>query len=407
MIYLIPLLVAFSYQFNFCKPNFNLEPQPDGYSLIHSIIIFKHGHHAPIDKIPEKEIIWNCSSDNYLFPGGNPLNDDLVFTPQFKIKPIPEQSFLLGSCRAGELLEEGISQIVNLADFLKQKVYSSFFPSKFNRRFISFRSTYTNRCMASIQVLAHHLFPGIDPIDVFVANEELESLIPNTYLCPTLNSIYESVNQKNTTFMKKLSEYHKKLKKIKDESQITAVPHWLRMAEYLSTLKCSNISYPGTFTDNFLQQSSNILLDFFNEVTNYSTNPNGIKYCSGILFSEIYLGMRDFLSGRTDTKVIFICGHTLTFISLMSSLNLTLEWIPCASYLSFDLLVKNESNKLNSQMIVLVHLNGRKVAQFDFKEFEKKALELRPTEKECNITYPFIEKDKKSQSTKFLLMSFS
>ena len=197
------------------------------------------------------------------------------------------------------------------------------------------------------------------------------------------------------------------MEKIKKESQITAVPHWVRMTEYLSTLKCSNVNYPGTFNDDFLKKSSDLFLNFFNESMNYHSNPNGTKYGSGVLFSEIYLGMRDFLSGRTDTKVIFICGHTITFISLLSALNLNLEWLPSASYMSFDLLAKNDQKVINSPMIVRVSLNGKTIAQYDFKEFEKKALNLRPTEKECNITYPFMEKDKKSQATKFLFMLFS
>lgn len=398
-------LLIFTIQFDFCNPHYETDRIPDGYSFIHSIIIFKHGHHAPIDKIPEKEIIWNCSSDNYLFPGGNPLNDNLEFVPQFKIKPIPEQSFLLGSCRAGEILEEGKSQIIKLANFLKQQVYKNFLPSEFNRRLISFRSTYTNRCMASIQILAHQLFPGSDPIDVFVANEELESLIPNTYICPSLNTIFESTSKENTTFSKELSKYKKQLEQIKKESQITAVPHWARMAEYLSTLKCSNISYPGTFSDDFLKKSSEILLNFFNESIKNSKNLNGTRFGSGILFSEIYLGMRDFLTGRTDTKVTFMCGHTLTFVSLLSALNLNLEWAPSASYMAFDLLGKN--GDLNSPLIVRVSFNGKTIVKLDFKDFERKALKLRPTEKECNITYPFMEKDKKSKATKFLFMSFS
>ncbi|OHT00604.1 hypothetical protein TRFO_32722 [Tritrichomonas foetus] len=397
MILFFLFLSSFAHQFDFCNSEYEADPIPEGYNLIHTTIIFKHGHHAPVDKIPEAEVTWNCTSDNWLFPGGNALNDELQFSKKFRIKPISYQSFLLGNCRAGELLETGMKQMSKLAEFLK-KTYSNIIPDHFKKRALSFRSTYTNRCLTCIQILAHHLFPGDEPIDVFVANEELESLVPNSYLCPSLGALYDEQTNKNSSFSKHLKQYDDQLSLIKNESNFSAVPHWVRMAEYLVTTKCANISYPGAFNDKFLNESADLLMTFFNHSIN---NDNGKKYASGILMSEIYLGMRDYLSGKSDTQFVLICGHTLTFTSLLSALNKTLTWQSYGAYMAFDLLQKND------ELLIRTVLNGKTIANFMFSDFENIVMNLRPTEEECKIKYPFMEKDKKSLATKFLAMSFS
>lgn len=399
----ILFLFIISFKFDYCTPNYFYQPLNNDYEYLYSTIIFKHGISAPVDKIPGHEFVWNCTSDNWLFPGGDPLNDELQFSKHFRLKPIENQSFLLGNCRAGELLDLGINQIKNLATFLK-KIYANFIPISFNRRILSFRSSYTNRCMSSIQILAQNLFPNKKPIDVFVANEELDSIVPNPYLCPALSLIYDSINQKNPNFSIYLSSYNKHLNQIQNDSKMMAVPHWMRMTEYLTNTKCAKFPYPGTFSDSFLNESTHLFLHFFKNSLN---SFDGLKYGTGILISEIFLGMRDYLAGRSDSQLTFISGHTLTFISIFSALNLSFEWPPYASFISFDLLLKKNSVLSTENLMLRVLYNGKIIKEMAFSEFEKWALKIRPTEEECNIKYPFIEKDKKSRSTKYLSMSFS
>jgi hypothetical protein len=183
----------------FCSVHYRSDPFPAGFSLVHTTIVLKHGLRAPLDKIPGTDVAWNCSGPTWLYPGGDPLNDELRVAHQFEIRPISNQTFLKGNCRAGELLPEGIRQIRELSDHIAT-VYSSILPRHHAKRSISFRSTYTNRCLASLQVLSDSLLSGSDPVDVFVANEELESLVPNSFLCPALDSRIQQILSENSTF---------------------------------------------------------------------------------------------------------------------------------------------------------------------------------------------------------------
>ena len=400
---LLFLLFFFTKQYNFCNVTYSKYKIEDGYQLIHSTIIFKHGLHAPNDKIFEAEIVWNCSSQNWIYPGGNSRSADIPFHKQFRINPISEQSFLIGTCRAGEILETGYHQMIKFAKFIKE-TYQSLLPKNYNPRLLSFRSSYTGRCMSCIQILTNYLYPDEftdsfkNPIDVFVADEELETLVPNNYVCPSIGIIYDNQFKENSSFSLQLNLHNKKLKHILKKSNFSAAPQWIRMPEYLSTLKCSNIPYPGEFNDKFLKNSTKLFLDFFN---NSLSSENGRKYGTGLLISDIYIGMRDYLSGRSDSQIIFICGHTLSFISLFSAFQLNLTWPPYGSYFSFDLLQKNED------IIINIVFNGKILTTMGFKEFEQFAKDIRPNEDECQFQFPYIEKDKKSYSGKFLSMMFS
>ncbi|KAH0791704.1 acid phosphatase [Histomonas meleagridis] len=355
---------------------------------------------APIDKIPGHDIPWNCTGEEWLYPGGNSLNDEHKFKNQFIIKTIPHQSFLRGTCRAGELLNQGIEQMNNLGDYL-QSNYKSLLSTLDSRRSFSFRSTYTNRCLASIQTVAQKLLPGEDPVDVFVANEELESLVPNSYLCPKLGSLYRDVQTPNSTFSKKMKIFNNHLNHIKNISNITVVPHWSRIGELLITRHCANQHLPGKFTNEFMAESANLLVDFYMGVMNLT---KGRSFSSGLLLSDIYLDMRDYLSGAKKSQFTLICGHTLTIVSLLASLNETVTFPEFGKFVAFEVLEKNENP--NSHLVRIL-LNGEVLKTMEFKEFEKMVLQMRPKEEECGIRYPFLEKDKGDPGIKLLHYAFS
>lgn len=375
-----------------CSVEYKYDEIPTGYKLVHSTFVFKHGMRAPVDKIPGHETEWKCSSDNWLFPGGNSLNDELGFIHQFRIKPIEDQSFLKGSCRAGELLEEGFQQMKTLAAFLS-KNYNSVLPSKFEKRRMSFRSTYTNRCLASLQALISTLFQGTEPIDVFVSNEELESLVPNSYICPAFEDIMNGVLKGN--FSSRLAAFTTTLETIKTQQNITATPHWMRMGELLVTHKCGKMPLPG-FDNDITKDSMNILIDFYKDALS-----TGKRLGSGVLLSEIYIAMRDYLSGGSDSSAVFVSGHTLTIMSLMAALDIELAWPPFGSMFAFEVLEKQD------QFFVRVMLNGKSMKVMPLDDFRDKAMKMRPTEEECRAVYPFLEKNKKSMGIKMLQMSFS
>jgi len=381
----------------FCSPKYISSHPPKGYNILHASILFKHGLRAPIDKIPGHEAIWNCTGDNWLFPGGHALNEDVMFLHQFKINPIPKQSFLKGNCRAGELIDEGIRQIKEISLQIS-KNYPSLLPESFSKRHFNFRSTYTNRCLASIQILMHYLYPGSDPIDVFVSNEELETLIPNPYICPELSTVMQSIIADNTTFGKTLADFSAKLQQHMATKNITAIPHWMRLGELLSTHHCAELGLPGGFEDDILDESLKILSDFYDRIIK---DVNGRKYAIGLLLSDLYLGMRDHISGVSDSKINIFCGHSLSIMSLLNFFNVSSGFPSFGSYISFELL-----SKLDQHFVRLTY-NGEQLSIMSFEDFQYMVLSNRPKERECKIQYPYIEKDKKNPGTKFLQMSFS
>lgn len=375
---------------------------PHGYHIIHSTVVFKHGLRAPIDKIPGNEIPWNCTGGEWLYPGGSGLSDEVRFKSQFIIKQIERQSFLKGNCKAGELLNEGIEQMKDLGKHLARTYRVLVDESKkYGNNIFSFRSTYNNRCLASMQIVAQQLLKNDKQIDVFVANEELESLVPNSYSCPKLGILYNQTFEKNSSFYNDKMKYEKHLDEIKNISGITVVPHWSRIGEYLVTRKCAHINLPGKFNESFMNESVNLLVNFYKNVMKLE---KGKSFASGLLLSEIYLGMRDFLAGSSRSKINLICGHTLTLVSILSSLNLTVKYKPYGSYIAFELYEKDD--KAN-KFIVRVLVDGKLMITIDFDEFKKKVMNLRPSEEECQIRYPYLEKDKKDPGIKLLQFAFS
>jgi hypothetical protein len=377
--------------------HYRSDPFPPGFSLVHSTIVLKHGLRAPLDKIPGTDVVWNCSGPNWLYPGGDPLNDELEFANQFEIRPLPNQTFLKGNCRAGELLPEGIRQMRQLSDYIAT-VYPSILPRRHAKRSISFRSTYTNRCLASLQVLSDSLLSGSDPVDVFVANEELESLIPNSFLCPSLESQISAILDENSSFGQQLSLFTEKVNLIKIAFNLSAIPHWMRMGEFLVTLQCANVTFPPGFDEDLMIESTDLLVNYSRHLL--STNENR-KFGAGILLSEIYVGMRDYLSGASDARIALICGHTMSILSLMAGLNLTMGWPEFGSIVAFEVLKKEE------ELMVRVALNGKAIAVYGMAEFRELAMGGRPTEEECRVRYPFPERDKKAAGTKITQLSFS
>lgn len=379
----------------FCSSQFEYEKLPRGYSLLHTTFVFKHGLRAPVDKVPGHEVEWECDGDNWLYPGGDSLDDELEFSHKFRIKPIPDQSFLRGTCRAGELLPEGVKQMKALAEYIREN-YNDILPKHFEKRKLAFRSTYTNRCLASLQTIAHYLFPGTEPVDVFVANEELESLVPNSYICPALEDTMRAVLSENSTFSATLASYTAALNAIRTTHNITALPHWMRMGELLVTHHCAGKQFPTGFNETFMEDSTNLLVSFYNH-----TLTEGLRFGAGVLFFDIYLGIRDYLTGASDVTAAFICGHTLTEFSLSAALGINITWPPFASLMQFELLVRD-----GEHFVRILH-NGRSVRLFPLREFAATAASLRPDEKECQVAFPFQEKDKKKMGIKMLQMSFS
>lgn len=350
-----------------------------------------------MDKVPGHEVTWECPGDNWLYPGGDSLNDEIGFRRQFRIKPIEEQSFLIGTCRAGELLSEGVKQMKVIANFISER-YQTVLPKKFEKRRLAFRSTYTNRCLASLQALMHYMFPGAEPIEVFVANEELETLVPNGYVCPALGSVMKDIVTTNgTVFRELLDKYNEMIGSVKNENNVTAVPHFMRMAEMLVTHHCESRVFPPGFDDSTMNASVEIIVAFFNEV--FAKNR---RFASGILLSEIYIGMRDYLSGGTDASSVFISGHTLTLMSIMGATGMDLTWPQPGAMISFELLENDDGAH-----VVRALVNGHTTMSMPLAEFRDKAMSLRPTEEECKMQYPFTERDKKDFGVKMLQMSFS
>jgi hypothetical protein len=382
-----------------CSADYSFDPLPPDHSLLSSVLVFKHGLRAPLDKIPGHDIEWNCSSDTWLYPGGNSLTDSQSFHREFKIRPLPDRSFLRGSCRAGELLPGGAAQLKVFADYVL-KHYGDILPKMYGKRKIGWRSTYTNRCLGSLQMVAEVLFPGNEPIDVFVANEELESLVPNGYLCPAFEDVMIETLNENGSFGMKLARFQEKLEEIKKEWKLLAMPHWMRLAELLVTRDCTEVGFtPGT-DRKLMEESMEVVLDFYREI---GRTENGRRLASGLLLSEIYLTLRDYLVGGSDATITFVCGHTLSMISLMTALNVSLSWPPFGAFVGFDLL----ENTATKEYLVRVSVNGKVEAKFTWKDFEKNAIAMRPGEEECRIQYPYPERNKKSLAIKLLQMSFS
>ena len=381
----------------YCNAYYSTNLFPEGYTLEHATILFKHGNRAPVDKIPGHEGNWTCSGENWIYPGGDAFNEDISFLHQFKIKPIPHQTFLKGTCRAGDLLESGIDQIKRLADYLKN-TYKEIIPQKFQKRKINFRSTYTNRCLGSLQTIAHYLFKGSEPLDVFVSNDELETLVPNTYMCPALYDVMSKIQEDNQSiFYQNLTAFNSEVEKLQKEDNITAVPHWLRLGEMITTHLCNDVYLPKGFS-NISQKSIDTLVNFYSALLN---DEKGKKFGSGLLLFDIYLAIRDYLSGATNAQINFVSGHTLTLMSIEAALGLDLKFHAFGDFISIELLKKGNNR------IVRVTENGVFAKQFNLPDFIKLAKELRPNEEECKVKYPFQEKDKKAPGTKILQMSFS
>jgi hypothetical protein len=170
------------------------------------------------------------------------------------------------------------------------------------------------------------------------------------------------------------------------------------MGELLVTRHCANVSLPPGFDEDLLVESTELLVNYTRELLG---SDEGRKFGAGILVSEIYLGMRDYLSGASDARIALVCGHTMSIMSLMAGLNLTIVWPEFGSIIAFELLKKEE------EMKVRILINGKAVAIYGLDQFRELAMGVRPTEEECQVKYPFPERDKKAAGTKITQLSFS
>ena len=384
----------------FCRASYTSHVYPEGYEIEHATIFFKHGNRAPVDKFPKYSATdWNCYGPDWIAPGGDQFDEDIFFMHQFRLEPIPEETFLNSKCQAGHILENGTLQIRRLAEQLLYKAYPSLLPKDYKKRMINSRSTYQNRCIQSLQVLFHYLFHFSQKtiIDDFVANEELEDLVPNPIMCPSLGKVIDKV-ENISEFISQKEELMKELERLKKEDDLIAIPHWARLPELFSTYICEDKPLPPGFDYNITDQSFKLFENFFRLLFK---DEDGKRYGTGILLYDIYLYIRDYLSGSTKAKFNFISGHTLTLMALQAAFDLDIRYPAFADYIAIELLKKD------NERYVAIKQNGDNMKTYTLDEFFDYAKKMRPSEKECNISYPFVEKDKKDIRTTYLQMSFS
>ncbi|EAY18217.1 hypothetical protein TVAG_122830 [Trichomonas vaginalis G3] len=382
----------------YCSPTYTEAITQDKYEREYVTILFKHGIHSPIDKIPGHDANWECSAKQILYPGKDAFDEQSNNNINvFRAVPISSQSFLKGTCQAGSLLDTGIDQMVSLAKYIK-RTYSSILPNKYHKRAFNFRSTYTDRTMNCLEVIISHLYDELTPIELFVANEELESLVPNPYLCPELSKVLDIEKDESLEITKRIKEFNKKIENLKNESKIVAAPSWRRMGEMLSAHICNNAYLPPGFDEKLSNEATNLLVDYYKSVI---SDKQKVKYSSGLLLSDIYFGMRDYLTGMKQSKFALIAGHTLSIVSLELAFGLNTTFPAFGDFISIELLRKDQDR------IVNIVQNGIIKKTMKLQEFIDFTLEMRPKESECKIQWPFAEKDKKDPGTEILSKSFS
>ena len=383
----------------YCRADYTTHIYPEDYELEHVTLFFKHGNRAPVDKFPKFSAKdWKCDGSDWIAPGGDQYDEDIAFLHQYRLEPIPEETFLNSKCEAGHILENGTRQIKYLAEHIL-KTYSSILPKEYKKRIINSRSTYQNRCIQSLQILYHFLFHFSQAtiIDDFVANEELEALVPNPIMCPALGSLIEKV-QNSTEFVNEYENLKKNIEPLKKQNGILAVPHWMRLPELFSTYICEDKPLPPGFDFGIINQAFTLFENFFKLLFK---EEDGRRFGTGILVYDIYLYIRDYLSGSTNAQFNFVSGHTLTLMALQAAFGLHIQYPAFGDFIAFELLKKGDDR------IIKVTYNGDNNRTFTLNEFFEYAKHMRPSENECNISYPFVERDKKDFKTTFLQMSFS
>ena len=61
----------------------------------------------------------------------------------------------------------------------------------------------------------------------------------------------------------------------------------------------------------------------------------------------------------------------------------------------------------DSKIMIRILTDGIEKKRFSLEEFSNFAQKMRPDETECQMKYPYVEKDKKSFGIKMLQMAFS
>lgn len=381
----------------YCSASYTESYVPENYEREYVTILFKHGIHSPIDKIPGHDANWECTTKQILYPGKDAFDEETNNVNIFRAVPIPSQSFLKGTCQAGALLDEGVDQMVSLAKYLKRN-YASILPQTYKRRAFNFRSTYTDRTMNCLEVIVSRLYDELTPVELFVSNEELESLVPNPYLCPALSSILDIEQSNDTEIAKRIEAFNEKIKNLKNAAKIVATPSWRRMGEMLSTHICHKAYLPPGFDEKLSNEATNLLIDYYTSLIN---DTQRVKYASGLLLSDIYYGMRDYLSGAKQSKMALISGHTLSMVSLELAFGLNVTFPAFGDFISIELL-RNGNDR-----IVNILQNGVLAKTMTLDEYINFSVSIRPSESDCKIKWPFVEKDKKDPGTDILAKSFS
>ncbi|KAF6037657.1 ACP6 [Bugula neritina] len=339
------------------------ESSTEGYTLIQSQVVFRHGARTPIRLTPG---IKEASYDRRSFQAILPHTDfdfdivDLEDNPAVGFDKSPvnkryESTLLKGGMLGGQLTSVGMTHCYNLGLDLRRRYIHKhkLLQNEFNAEDVYLRSTFIKRTLESLQGVVAGMFSaehlrGLNTKPKFhIEYYTEESIYPNIGCCQCLKDICShGVAHLNDTS----SERAKLMAKLNQWVDFPEDHGWniINVQDNIFTREAHGLPLPREFEhlyDGILRQAQ---LDFIQCITGTpSDRPMGLKLAVGPFNHTVLSRMDEALKGSTKVpKLCLYSSHDTMIMPLLLSLGcFDGNWPTYASSIAYELWKDNSSNK--------------------------------------------------------------
>jgi len=277
----------------------------------------------------ETGVEWNC--EQQLFYGTNVTgNNDIgieypVYDKLDNVWARARKSWH-GNCFPGQLTKEGAAMTYQLGQGLRELYVNQlkFIPENYDPSATYFRATGVPRAQQSLFSVLQGLYPpstriGFNNIPFHVVADDYETLIPNSAMCPRVNTM-RAVAQRQPNWV----QWKKKLTPIVNRMvEITGMTNTslnnpdsaVQWMDILFARKCHNMPYPCNGSNCITEDDVSVIGDASTFMINnmFDVNASGSGYeaaklVAGPMLQELLEFMEKMVNGQNVPRYLHFCS---------------------------------------------------------------------------------------------------
>ncbi|KAH0786942.1 histidine acid phosphatase [Histomonas meleagridis] len=313
-------------------------------TLLTLFLFTRHGARVPVQHWdrPDSKNEWHCGENYYKRKHRTPVINGVPLS--FKYDPLKPHPYS-PSCSDGFLLDEGVSQLINLGKTLGHYLINQtkLLPEQYDSQLINVRSSFYPRCIESSVAIIDGLYPPTtnDFINVTIGTPDNEPLCPN----PAFPINRQKLNEFRDTpeFKRHIDRFDRIAVPLVEYYNITFHDTFEKifLGDFVNSLRCNKKQYPADIADPILEDLLNDMSLFVQGFASY-TKPSADKPIFDLLISEI----DNFFDGKSKSKFTLFSGHDVTIGALLIGLGYENMHVPppFASQIAVEIWRSNEKD---------------------------------------------------------------